>query len=211
MLSTHGIFFKKYSRHYCLTSWRTEWFLYLFPQRLNFVLWLQIYLYISEFLFFLFLLLVTISTKTPLTGLSSILRKTLNETNTPPTVRELWNRLLVMLNRTGVWCRSTRTFPDSHRNTQNGWTVEGNGSHGLKSYCLVHRHLCFQDEEVRYVLQKTWKCYVFQRTWKCNCTDTWRNQTKWFCRWIVGCIMCAHETSYVHSHECVKSRCFDEN
>jgi hypothetical protein len=31
------------------------------------------------------------------------------------------------------------------------------------------------------------------------------------CRWIVMFVMCPHETSYVYSHECVKSSCFDEN
>jgi hypothetical protein len=67
---------------------------------------------------------------------------------------------------------------------------------------LVHRHWCFQDEQARYVLQ---------RSWKCSCTDTWRRQTKWFCRWIVVVVMCAHETLYVYSHECAKSSCFDEN
>jgi hypothetical protein len=36
-------------------------------------------------------------TKTPLTGLRSILRETLNEANPPPALRELWSRLVLML------------------------------------------------------------------------------------------------------------------
>ncbi len=67
---------------------------------------------------------------------------------------------------------------------------------------LVHRHWCFQDEQARYALQ---------RSWKCCCSDTWRRQAKWFCRWIVVFVMCVHETSHVYSHEFAKSSCFDEN
>ncbi len=88
--------------------------------------------------------------------------------------------------------------------------VQSAGQHGVQEESfwitrpqrLVHRHWCFQDEQAR---------YVFRRSWKCSCTDTSRRQAKWFCRWIVVFVMCAHKTSYVYSHECVKSSCFDEN
>jgi hypothetical protein len=38
-----------------------------------------------------------------------------------------------------------------------------------------------------------------------------RSPTNRFCRWIVVCFMCAHEISYVYSHVCVKTPCFDDN
>ena len=60
-----------------------------------------------------------------------------------------------------------------------GWSCRVQDSQEFKhvyitwSQDLVHIHWCFQDESAR---------YVFQRTWKCSWTDTWRSQTKWFCR-----------------------------
>jgi hypothetical protein len=48
------------------------------------------------------------------------------------------------------------------------------------------RHWCFQNDHIYHVLQMVWKC---------NCTESWRNRTKWFCRWIVMCFMCVHESS----------------
>ena len=117
----------------------------------------------------------------------------------PATFRGTPTNSLVFLN-TSSRCEMSRS--DSWERT---WVVvQSVGQPGVQAesvwitwpQSLVHRHWCFQDEQARYVLQ---------RSWKCSCTDTWRRQTKWFCRWIVVFVMCAHETSYVYSYECVKS------
>ena len=43
--------------------------------------------------------------------------------------------------------------------------------------------------------------HVLQRVWKCSCTDTWTSPTKWFCPWIVVCVMCVHGSSCLLARE----------
>jgi len=70
------------------------------------------------------------------------------------------------------------------------------------SQSLVHRHSCFEHDQTRHVIQ---------RTWKSSFTDTWRSPTKRFCRWIVLCFMCSYESSHDYSHVCSKVPCLDDN
>ena len=42
-------------------------------------------------------------------------------------------------------------------------------------------------------------------------TYTLEKAMKHFCRWIIGCFMCAHELSYVYSHVWSKAPCVDDN
>ncbi len=70
----------------------------------------------------------------------------------------------------------------------------------------------FQDRscESRVVLQISENVLCCKMTANTASTDSSRNRTQWFCRWIVVCFMCAHESSYVYSYVCTKESCLDD-
>ncbi len=92
------------------------------------------------------------------------------------------------------------------RGKEHEWSYKSQDGQELKSECLgmtwsenvENRHWCFQNDHTHHMLQMVWK-------W--NCTDSSRIRTKWFCRWIVVCFVCAHESSYVGGLSCVSCVC----